>query len=312
MNNNIFFKRILSIKKSIFLYSIASFIDIYMIINISSIFSKMSKDDFSENLSLNIFYCLLIIFFRTIFVFLLRKFSLNYIFNKKKKDENYIVNKFIDSRIDYINEENSKSLNSFKEKLINSCNLAVINFDIPIITIFSELLFAIGGVFILLKIFGIGLFLLNIPIFLFIIVFSSYISRKLKSLGNKIIYLTENRLNSIDNISEIALEVSTLNFNENLNKYFSKLNNQYNNTLSSQIIYSNILQISTESTAFIVILISLTCLIMNVTQTSFANTATSLAVLSRMVPSFTRTIAFVTQLQFGVPCVKRLSKIINF
>ena len=156
------------------------------------------------------------------------------------------------------------------------------------------------------------MFLFNIPIFLIIIVFSSYISRKLKSLGNKIIYLTENRLNSIDNIAEIALEVSTLNFNQNLNKYFSKLNNQYNNTLSSQIIYSNILQISTESTAFIVILVSLTCLIMNVTQTSFANTATSLAVLSRMVPSFTRTIAFVTQLQFGVPCVKRLSKIIYF
>ena len=88
-----------------------------------------------------------------------------------------------------------------------------------------------------------------------------------------------------------------------------KINKPYNNILSQQIITSNMMQIYTESAAFIIILFSLISLITNITETSFANSATSLAILSRMVPSFTRCISFFTQLQFGVPCVRRLSHI---
>tara|TARA_Y100001933_G_C19005815_1_gene566601 strand:- start:3255 stop:4100 length:846 start_codon:yes stop_codon:yes gene_type:complete len=279
--------------------------------SISSIFQEISSDNFSGDLSLFIILCILLISFRTIIVFLLRKYSLKNIFSKKIKDENNILDHFINNRINEFNNDNNKSLNEFKEKLINSCNLAVINFDIPIISIFAEIIFSIGGIFILLRIFGYKLLLFNLPAFLILSIFSRYISRKLKDLGKLILDLTEKRLNIIDNISEIAIEVSTLKYNEYLNKYFYKLNKPYNEILRKQIIYSNMLQISTESTAFIIILISLICLITNVTQTSLANSATSLAVLTRMVPSFTRTIAFITQLQFGVPCIRRLSKMIN-
>ena len=68
-------------------------------------------------------------------------------------------------------------------------------------------------------------------------------------------------------------------------------------------------QIYTESAAFVIILICLLSLITEVTEANLANTATSLIVLSRLVPSFTRAVCFITQLQFGVPCVRELSKI---
>ncbi len=306
---NIFFRRVFSIKKSIFLYGFSSLLDIFIILRISSIFDEISQERFMENITYKVFICFLLITLRTIFVFFLRKYSFKNIFEKKVKDENFILNKFVNARIK--NENNAKSLNSFKEKLINSCNLAVINFDIPIVSIFAEIIFAIGGVLILFKIFGIELFLINLPVFIILILFSRFISKKLKNLGRIIIDLTEKRLNIIDNISEIAMEVFISDNSDNLKKYFNKLNKPYNKVLGQQIIFSNILQITTESTAFIIILVSLICLLTNIAQTSLANAATSLAVLSRMVPSFTRSIAFITQLQFGIPCVIRLSEIVE-
>ena len=173
----------------------------------------------------------------------------------------------------------------------------------------AELIFALGGIFILLNIFGVKLLLLNLPIFVILIIFSRFVSRKLSSLGKRSLDLTDKRINTIDNLSEIAIEISALNYSKNLLDYFSKVNKPYNFILSNQVVTSNMMQIFTESGAFLIILISLVCIITNLSETSLANTATSLAVLSRMVPSFTRSISFITQLQFGVPSVKRLSQI---
>ena len=119
-------------------------------------------------------------------------------------------------------------------------------------------------------------------------------------------------VNTIDNLSEIAIELSALKNASNLIDYFSRVNKPYNLVLSQQVISSNMMQIFTESGAFLIILVSLLCIIANLSETSLANTATSLAVLSRMVPSFTRSISFITQLQFGVPSVKRLSQIYDY
>ena len=280
-----------------------------MLLAISSIFNEIAQKKISGNLSIYICNCLLLVILRTVIVFFLRKYSLENIFIKKIKDENLILNQFIDNRIRDFNCDENNSINSFKEKLINSSNLAVINFDIPIISIFAEVIFSLGGIVLLIKLFGIKLFLFNLPVFTILIVFSRYISRKLKNLGIKILEVTENRLNSIDNISEIAIELSTLKYKNNLREYFYKVNKPFNEILKKQIIFTNFLQINTESSAFIIILVSLVCIIVNVTETSLSNTATSLAILARMVPSFTRSIAFITQLQFGAPCVKRLSNI---
>ena len=295
-------------RQSIAAYCFASFLDIFIILIISKIFSEITSYKFDGNIYIYILSTFILIIFRTASIFLLRKFSFSMIFKKKLSLEKIYVENFIDARIRRGNC-NEVDLRVFKEKLINSSNLATVNFDIPIFSLVAELIFALGGIFILLNIFGVKLLLLNLPIFVILIIFSRFVSRKLSSLGKMILDLTDKRINTIDNLSEIAIEISALNYSKNLLDYFSKVNKPYNFILSNQVVTSNMMQIFTESGAFLIILISLVCIITNLSETSLANTATSLAVLSRMVPSFTRSISFITQLQFGVPSVKRLSQI---
>ena len=305
-NYNIFLNRIYSIKSSIIAYSFASFLDILLILKISSIFEYITQAPLEKNLFFYIFQCFLYIVLRTMFVFILKRFTFNQIFYKKLKDEKNIVENYIKNKV---RESENYNLNEFKEKLINSSNLAAINFDIPVCSIVAESIFALGGIMILFNIFGLRLFLFNFPVVILLIIISKVVSKKLNNLGNKILQITEKRLNAIDNVSEVAFELSYLNIPNKLIDYFTKINNPYNKILSNQITSTNLMQIITESVAFIIILLSLISLITNISQTSLANSATSLVVLSRIVPSFTRTISFVTQLQFGVPCVKRLSNI---
>ena len=309
LKDNIFIHRIYEIRNSIISYSLASFLDIILILLISSIFKNLADSSFEGGIYSYFFQCLFIISLRTFCVLFLRKYSFNKIFHKKLKDEEFLVKNFIEYRIN--NSDDNNNLNLFKEKLINSCNLAAVNFDIPVASIFAELIFAFGGVIVLLKIFGVRLFLYNFPILMIFLITSRFLSIKLRKLGSIILSSTEQRLNAIDNVSEIAFEVSSLNKSTKLVDYFSKINNPYNKILSQQIITSNMTQIFTESSAFMIILISLIGIILSKSSMSLTDSATSLAILSRMIPSFTRSIAFFTQLQFGVPCIRRLSKIKN-
>ena len=304
---NIFIKRILSIGNAIISYSLASALDIITILMISSIFDRISEMKFISNVHFYFFLTILLIIFRTISVFILRRISFTIIFRKKFQKEKIIVEQYIANRSKKSSDEND--LNLFKEKIVNSSNLAAVNFDIPVASIIAELIFALGGIIILLRIFGLKLFLFNLPVFFLLIIFSKFVSRKLNTLGKLILKFTEKRLNSIDNVSELAIELSALADSRNLVNYFDKVNQPFNKILSKQIITSNMMQIYTESASFIIILISLITLIGGISSTSLANSATSLAVLSRMVPSFTRSISFITQLQFGVPSVVRLSQI---
>ena len=304
---NIFIKRILSIRNSIILYSLASALDIITILMISSIFNRISEIKFISNIYFYVFLTFLLIIFRTIAVFLLRRISFNIIFKKKFQKEKIIVKQYIENKSKNSSDEND--LNLFKEKLVNSSNLAAVNFDIPVSSIISELIFASGGIIILLRIFGLKLFLFNLPVFFILIIFSKFVSRKLNTLGKSILKYTEKRLNAIDNVSVLAIELSAMADSRNLVNYFEKVNQPFNKILSKQIITSNMMQIYTESASFMIILLSLISLISGISSTSLANSATSLAVLSRMVPSFTRSISFITQLQFGVPSVVRLSQI---
>ena len=161
LKNNIFINRIFSIKNSIIAYSLASFLDIFLILKISSIFRDISQSPLENNFISYIIECFFYILVRTILVFILKRYTFNKIFYKKLKDEKNIVEIYIKSKVRY--SENC-NLNEFKEKLINSCNLAAINFDIPVCSILAESVFALGGILILLNIFGFRLFLFNLPL----------------------------------------------------------------------------------------------------------------------------------------------------
>ena len=306
---NVFLIRIFSIKRAIISYSLASFFDIILILLISSIFRKITDISFDGKIYLLILQFLLLVAIRTFCVFFLRRYAFNKIFYKKLKDEELIAKEFIENKA---SDSEKNDVNLFKEKLINSCNLAAVNFDIPIAALFSEMIFAFGGIIILLKIFGMRLFFYNLPVLILLLIFSKLISKKLHKLGSIILSSTEKRLNSIDNISEISYEISAIKETTKLVNYFSKINKPYNKILSQQIITSNMNQIYTESSAFVFILLSLVCITLSMADTSLTNSATSLAILSRMIPSFTRSIAFITQLQFGAPCVRRLETVKNF
>ena len=68
---NILIQRIIAIKGSIISYSIASVLDIIAILMISSIFSNNQESSFNKNTFIRFFY----VFFRTITVFLFRRYA---------------------------------------------------------------------------------------------------------------------------------------------------------------------------------------------------------------------------------------------
>ena len=97
LKKNIFIKRILSIRNSIILYSLASAIDIITILMISSIFDRISEIKFMSNVYIYVFLTFLLIIFRTTAVFLLRRISFNIIFKKKFQKEKIIVKEYIEN-----------------------------------------------------------------------------------------------------------------------------------------------------------------------------------------------------------------------
>ena len=115
---------------------------------ISSIFNRISEINFISDVYFYIFLTILLIIFRTISVFLLRRISFNIIFKKNSK-EKIIVEQYISNRSKNSSDDND--LNLFKEKLVNSSNLAAVNFDIPVVSIISELIFATGRNYYLTK-----------------------------------------------------------------------------------------------------------------------------------------------------------------
>ena len=136
-----------------------------------------------------------------------------------------------------------------------------------------------------------------------------FLSHKLNKLGIKLLSDTEKRLVNIDNVSEIALEVSALKSINPLLRSFDKVNNPYNRDLNSVYINTSRVQIILEGSNLLIILISMIAIISGITKTSVVNYASTLAVLSRMVPSITRSISYYSLLQYGLAPVKRLAKL---
>jgi hypothetical protein len=89
-------------------------------------------------------------------------------------------------------------------------------------------------------------------------------------------------------------------------KYFNESNIQLNSLISRQLSLSNSIQLVVESASFIIILLSLILISQHATSLTMGGAAASLAVLARMVPTITRSIASITQLHYGIPAVLKL------
>ena len=107
------------------------------------------------------------------------------------------------------------------------------------------------------------------------------------------------------------MEVAALKSIDPLLLSFDNSNTPYNKSLNSLFVNTNRLQIVIEAISLVIILLSLIVINLGLTNTSFSDSASSLAILTRMIPSITRSISYLSQLQFGVASIQRVDKLIS-
>ncbi len=307
--NTPIFRRIITLKKSIIATSLSSLIDLLTITLTSKLLGNIANVNNSNEILINYTFIFIIaILIRTILVYILKQYSFTKIFEKKNFDEFNILKIYVREKVNTL-EEGNNSIEVFKESLIHSTEKAAYYFDVPIVSFISESLFAICGIAFLLHFLGIKILIINTPIFLFLLFFSRLIALNLHKLGQNVLLKTEKRLLTIDNLSEVSLEISALKSIDPLLTSFERINKPFNQSLTKVFVTTNSLQIMIEALSLLIILISMISIISGVTNTSFTNYASTLAILSRMVPSVTRCIANFSQLQYGIAPVKRLAKL---
>ena len=309
LNKNYVLLRLKKISIPIFFYTISCLLDILILNSLNSFFGDISND--FNKLKINLIYFLLLIILRTFLVFALKKKAFFVTHELKNKEETKIMDNFIYAKTKYKKKLNV-SLDLFKEALVNSSTLTTYNFDLPAQIIIGELIFALGGIFLIFKSFGYNLFFFNIPFVLIYLMITLFISKILKKIGVKLLKSTEERINAIDNLGENAFELAANNKITSSLEYFSRKNKPYNFLLYRQVTVSNILQNISESSALLIIFISMhVILIYQSGGNNFMNSLTTLSVLMRLIPSFTRTISSIVQISYGLPALKRIYQLTN-
>lgn len=301
-------ERIENLKKPILAWTTSCFIDLFVIYLASRIFKLITINVNFKEATIFCFLFIFIIFFRTYLIIILRRYASFLIYKNKNEEELILVEKFINNRI-FSNNNDNESIESFKESIINSTADASGRFDLPIVAGMAEVLFGILGLFYLLKILGLNIFLINIPIIIILFFFSKINSNKIFRLGKLLLYGTEKKLLSIDNITELSYELSALKQIKPMLKIFDQKNKIYNNQLNQINIRINSVQITIESLSLLIILFSLISIVFGFTKNSLVDSASVLALLSRIIPSVTRCIAYYSQIQFGISSVKKLWKL---
>ena len=305
INKKILLDRVFHIRKPILGFLLSSAIDIGLIAVISSLYERIVNASGPYLITLAIFG-VSIITLRTIAVFFLRKYSYREIMLKKNHDEYELVRVFISNRDQTLPESENSLIAQFKESIINSTQLATVNFDLPVASLIGELLFAFGGIVVLIYNVGFVLILSSIPVLIILLLLMRKVADSLHFFGSEVLSITEKRLGSIDNIAEASLELCVGRASNAAAKYFNESNIQLNSLISRQLSLSNSIQLVVESASFIIILLSLILISQHATSLTMGGAAASLAVLARMVPTITRSIASITQLHYGIPAVLKL------
>jgi len=300
--------RTLEIRKAIAGFSIASAVDIAAISSIAVLYDRISTAQGTVLVMLAIVVVLLVVL-RTAAVFVLRRNSYGALMAKKSRDEHELVKVFVQRRSRTLPEKENSLIAQFKESIINSTQLATINFDLPVTSLIGELLFAIGGMVVLVYNVGISLILAAIPILLILLLIMKTVANRLRSFGSEVLHITENRLARIDNIAEASLELCVARGGKVAADYFDSPNSQLNGLIHRQMTLSNSIQLVVESASFVIILMCLILISLKATTLTMGGAAASLAVLARLVPTITRSISSVTQLHYGIPAVIKLHTI---
>jgi len=303
---SVLLRRILQIRKAVFAYSIASLIDIVVISSISILYEKISSAK-GNDLPLLALVGIVLIIIRTAASLFLRSYSYVELMAKKSRDEYELIKIFIQKRSLTLPANENSLISQFKESITNATQLATINFDLPVAILISDLLFAIGGILLLAYNVGLTLILAITPVIFALLFFMKSIANRLQTLSLDVMSAAEERFAFLDNISETSLELCFARSDTNAAVYFDTPNNRFNRLIGRQFSISNYVQLSVEVAAFVIILLCLVLITLDFIPITLGKGAASFAVLARLVPSITRSIASATQLHYGIPAVIKLS-----
>jgi ABC-type multidrug transport system fused ATPase/permease subunit len=298
--------RIFEIRSVVFLNTVASFIDIATLYVISLLIAKIGEGN--EEARIVIMLLIGTAILRTFFINLIKTHVFRLVFRLKNIRESLLLDDFIKNRVGSINKDESNYIAIFREKINNSSLISTVNFDIPFSSLVAELVLSIGAISILLSTLGFEIVLLMVPIFIILSIILKSISKRLHQLGGRIILLNKERLVKVENLIEASLELGIQGDQKSFLKYFDSVNQKVNDLFSEQTKIGVFIQLIVESTAFITIGIIFWYISSGFGSFSIENIATSLVVLSRLIPTMTRSIASITQLNYGVPAVINLTK----
>ncbi len=297
-------QRILKLKFEVCLFTFASLVDVAALGFISLIFNEIQKNP--KNLINNCIYLFLIIILRTIIIYLLKQKAYAGVFIKKNDYELHIIDHFVIYRHKNLLKNDTKQTSAIKDKLINASNLATVNFDMPILSILSEIIIALGGIVLIVWNIGIIALVSIIPLLLIVFLMMKRISLRLRKLGKEILDLSSSRMIKIDNIIENSSEL----FLDRRKSYLNYLNSSaksYSLKQSAQINYGALIQLIIEASSYLIISIFIVFYSSDLIHISASNAAASIAIAARLVPTITRTISSLTQLNYGIPAVLRLN-----
>jgi len=298
-------RRLFQVRKAATAFLLAGIVDIVVISIISIIYDKISEANY-EDIVFFAFAGFLLVAFRTLSVLGLRDYSYAVIMKKKTKDERRLVETFIESRSYTLPINEASLISGFKEAIANATQLATINFDIPMSSLIGELVFAIGGIILLVYNIGPIAILAMTPVILILACLMYKIAGILRSYGLNAIKLNESRLTRTDNVAEASLELSAASCSVSAADYFEIPNKALNMLFRHQLTLSNSSQLIVESASFLMIMTCIIMMTLQDTSVSIGRTASSLAILARLIPTVTRTMSSVTQLNYGIPAVMKL------
>lgn len=267
--------------------------------------SDILNSVYNEIISKKIILIFLICIFLRLFLIPLLKFVSLIIFfqHKKKLNETFLLNIIKKKRDNKLTE---KEISKNKEILLNSSDLAVVNFDIPLSNIIGEIFIAIMAVVFIVYYGLITEFLeFYYLIFFFGLVFSIiiFLSRK---YGKKNIDFMKNKISKIENIFKNLTNFSYSSSSDYLKKYFLDIETKHNLNTSKFITLNLTNNFFLESIIYTFLFIVVTQGIVIDNSSIIERSLVSLPFLVRLAPAFTRTMAYLTQLSYGYTALQNL------
>ena len=247
-----------------------------------------------------------IVVMRTILIVVLKRMLTMAIFEKRNAEETQILRLVLCGK-----ESSDGSKENGKEILMNTLNLCTINFDLPITALAGEVFFACGAVVLLAYYLDLNSVYWLSPMVISLLLVLKRTANRLKNFGQEVIQKTKEKIRWLDNTVSCSREISSLRNWEGAISLYNESARGLNNTVSTQIYLSSRIQTYSESFAIACIFGLVILWEIGLVSMEAAGVASALAVISRLLPTVTRSISSMTQLQYGIPAVYRLERFLK-